>query len=261
MNKIAVGIIAAVAAFTVVAENPPGPPSAPSAAKPKLSREEIAARRAKAIKLANEKAGGMVVQQVTGKVVRIANTSAKVQDWMLDKVLEEMRSNLDMPVVISTDKAVKTAFLLEVKDAGDAPTILVAPENAWAQVNVDALKKGDPDQKTLNGRVIKECWRALGLALGAGYSTYQPDLMDLITDPTQLDAIQPLSPCPASYNMMMTTAQRIGVQRVRRATYRTACKQGWAPAPTNDLQRAIWKEVHELPTNPIKIKYDPKLDK
>lgn len=258
MNKIAVGIIAAVAAFTAVANDPPGPPSA---AKPKLSREEIAARRAKAIKLANEKAGGFVTQAVTGNVIRVSNTSAKVQNWMLDKILEEMRSNLDVPVVISTDKSVKTAFLLEVKDAGDAPAILIAPENAWAQVNVSALEKGNPDQKTLNGRVIKECWRALGLALGAGYSTYQPDLMDLITDSTQLDAIQPLSPCPASYNMMMTTAQRIGVQRVRRATYRAACKQGWAPAPTNDLQRAIWEEVHELPTNPIKIKFDPKKDR
>jgi len=46
-----------------------------------------------------------------------------------------------------------------------------------------------------------------------------------------------------------------GMSQEQRATYRHACEQGWAPAPTNDYQKAIWNEVHEMPTEPIKIKY------
>ena len=43
--------------------------------------------------------------------------------------------------------------------------------------------------------------------------------------------------------------------------YRTACREGWAPAPTNDIQKAIWNEVRQLPTKPIKIEFDPKKGK
>lgn len=41
------------------------------------------------------------------------------------------------------------------------------------------------------------------------------------------------------------------------ATYQTACREGWAPAPTNGWQRAIWEralsEKERGPTNPILI--------
>ncbi len=43
-----------------------------------------------------------------------------------------------------------------------------------------------------------------------------------------------------------------------RTTYRKACEEGWAPAPTNDVQKAIWDKVHEMPTEPIKIKPETK---
>lgn len=41
------------------------------------------------------------------------------------------------------------------------------------------------------------------------------------------------------------------------ATYRTACREGWAPPPSNDVQRAIWERAlsdkERGPTNPITI--------
>ena len=40
--------------------------------------------------------------------------------------------------------------------------------------------------------------------------------------------------------------------------YKTACREGWAPAPTNDVQKAIWDKVHAMPTEPIKIKPEEK---
>ena len=28
------------------------------------------------------------------------------------------------------------------------------------------------------------------------------------------------------------------------STYRKACREGWAPAPTNDVQKAIWEDIN-----------------
>lgn len=41
----------------------------------------------------------------------------------------------------------------------------------------------------------------------------------------------------------------MNVPALRKAQYKVAVKEGWAPAPTNDYQRAIWNEVHPEATN------------
>jgi hypothetical protein len=51
---------------------------------------------------------------------------------------------------------------------------------------------------------------------------------------------------------------RIGVTQPEFTTYRKACKEGWAPTPTNDVQKAIWDRIHATPKNPMKIEFDPK---
>ena len=50
----------------------------------------------------------------------------------------------------------------------------------------------------------------------------------------------------------------LGVLPAQRATYLKACEEGWAPAPTNDVQKAIWEKVHAMPTEPLKIKPETK---
>ena len=52
--------------------------------------------------------------------------------------------------------------------------------------------------------------------------------------------------------------EKCGVTPLRIATYRQACREGWAPAPTNDVQKAIWDKVHAIPKSPMKIEFDPK---
>ena len=49
-----------------------------------------------------------------------------------------------------------------------------------------------------------------------------------------------------------------GVTPALMVTYRKACTEGWAPAPTNDIQKAIWEKEHAIPKNPMKIEFDPK---
>ena len=60
-------------------------------------------------------------------------------------------------------------------------------------------------------------------------------------------------------------ARALGIIPCRRLIYEDACREGWAPAPTNDYQKAIWESVKaeqsKDPEKAIKIKYDPKKGK
>jgi hypothetical protein len=55
----------------------------------------------------------------------------------------------------------------------------------------------------------------------------------------------------------VTYLKSLGVTPAEMTTYRKACREGWAPAPTNDIQKAIWEQVkadkERGPTNPLKI--------
>ena len=49
-----------------------------------------------------------------------------------------------------------------------------------------------------------------------------------------------------------------GIRPEQKVFYRKAVEEGWAPAPTNEFQRAIWDKVHAMPTEPLKIKPETK---
>ena len=49
-----------------------------------------------------------------------------------------------------------------------------------------------------------------------------------------------------------------GLMPWKQTTYKKACQEGWAPAPTNEYQKAIWDKIHSVPANPMKIEFDPK---
>ena len=52
-----------------------------------------------------------------------------------------------------------------------------------------------------------------------------------------------------------------GVAPAKLVPYQIACREGWAPPPTNDVQKAVWEKVHSIPDKPLTIEYDPKNDK
>ena len=142
-------------------------------------------------------------------------------------------------------------------ESPDAPALLVAPEEGWAAVNVAKLAVGDPLPPVFAARFRKELWRAAAWAVGGGNSSFQPCLLKGITTMKDLDAIPLLQPGPEPNNKMIDEAHRRGVQTARFNTYRQACVEGWAPPPTNDVQKAIWEQVkadkERGPTNPITI--------
>lgn len=141
------------------------------------------------------------------------------------------------------------------------PTLFASPEEAWAAVNVSRLTVDKPDRDLLTQRVRREMWRAFGYTLGCS----SPDEVCVMKPVYSLKDLDDLSANALSrYPLQeaMNNLLKIGIGPIRMSTYRSACEEGWAPAPTNDYQKAIWESIRaersQEPTKGIKIQYDPK---
>ena len=80
--------------------------------------------------------------------------------------------------------------------------------------------------------------------------------MQTVTKPEDLDKILNEGMAFDALGGIMNNLRTLGVTQPHKTTYRKACMEGWAPAPTNDYQKVIWEELHAKPTNPLKIKFD-----
>lgn len=266
-NIFVVFSIAACASYVAIA--------GPAPAK-KLTSEEIKARQEAFAKLSPEERQKAIEEgrahflERTGGYVRntsgqkgrvlIANAQKAVPldglQKSVTKLAEQMKVAIDIEDVDGADAA-KTASLLKdrkanaviyILDTGKSP-LLVSPDECWASVSVPAL--GDANAPS---RLEKETMRALTFLCGGTASGYPNPMTYPVTDVRQLDLIDaPDLPIDVIQRMQMYL-EKLGVTPYKQATYRTACKQGWAPAPTNDVQKAIWDKVHEMPSEPIKIK-------
>lgn len=225
--------------------------------KRRATAEEIKARRA--ARIAAE--GGLVTAPTQGRVVRILNKTDKVTIPELEGMTAEITQLLGFVVeVVDSDKVTtqRTGCLITLAEQNGAPTILVAPEDPWAAVNVKNLMKDNPTPEVLKTRIRKELWRAFAFAMGAANSQMQPCLMRPVFSLKDLDAEKVAILSPEPLMGISQTAERLNFATSRRVTYKTAVVEGWAPAPTNDVQRAICEKVKaeqsEKPSNPLKIR-------
>lgn len=184
------------------------------------------------------------------------STAEKIADLFRIEVTSRKASAdeiADPAVYLKANTANAVIFIVE-NDTD--PSLLIAPEDRWAKINIRKL--GDTDTTS---RTQKELLRAFIYLCGGITSQYQDQLCNYIGNPRQLDGI---SNPTLSLDLMMRIngyLPSIGVNPYVKATYLNACKEGWAPQPTNDVQKAIWDETHQLPTKPIKIEYDAKKGK
>jgi len=151
------------------------------------------------------------------------------------------------PVVVGN------ASLFVVDDAA-LPSLVSAPEDRWAMVNVAPLRKGRGENGAFfAARVGKELTRGFALLAGAQDSSFRGTLVGCMTGAEQLDVYED-NRLPVDVTKRFANYVRgYGIKPAEEVTYRKACQEGWAPAPTNDVQKAIWDKVHTMPTEPIKI--------
>lgn len=254
-------MVAFAAAFSPEVTKSTESPHAPLTAEKKaeLRRERRERRLAES--------GGIVERDMQGNSALIINAAqGAIPMECIEEAAASIRGLALVKVETSTGDpsgkhrptAEHPVVVAVVNDPSSDTTILVAPEQSWATLNVSPLLRDKPSAEILASRMHKEIWRATSMAMGAANSMTQPCLLRQINTLRELDHTKNLLPSPQPINNMIEVADKLGIVRVRRATYRRACQEGWAPAPTNEYQRAIWEKVkadkERGPTNPITIK-------
>lgn len=159
-----------------------------------------------------------------------------------------------IPDIINEQKA-KGAILL-VDDA-TLPSLLVAPESGWGVINVAYLNSDSPNPILLQQRVRREMWRAFAMVNGGANTRMGKCVLQTVLSLKDIDSLDAEAFCPEPVNQIIAHLSALGIKKYERTTYANACKEGWAPAPTNNVQKAIWDEARQLPSKPIKIEFDP----
>lgn len=203
-----------------------------------------------------EKAGGMIRAPASGSYIVVLNNQKRISAETLRNVSDEIEKVLSFCVSLETKSSLapikdavnrlsdtNAAVVVIIADMPDQPSLLIAPENRWALVNVAALSVDGPGDKLLTERVTKEIWRAVAYVLGAADSLSDICVMKSVHNVRDLDQLKTQICCPEPMNKIFLTASKLKLSPIRNATYRIACMQGWAPMPTNEIQKAIWEEV------------------
>ena len=231
----------------------------------RLSREE----RAKLREVFYQYEGGHVGKPGTkaGAIVYI-NAQKRAAEEVIREQMSEInrRLNYDMKLIEGSftfpSPELKGEANLFIVDDPALPSLLAAPENRWVLVNVAGLAAGAGEKpQFFKARVKKELTRGFCLLAGAQDSGFKMSLTGCKTRPEQLDTH---ADCRLPVDVVKRFAPYLegyGIRPEKRVSYRKACEEGWAPPPTNDVQRAIWKDVHTIPDKPITIEFDPKKDK
>ena len=254
MKKPLFCVITALVAMLAIAEETKTPAPAQPVTRAQKRREAAA------------RAGGFVVKpgSMQGKIVFI-DTQDQLSPTNVQSVIKDLRSlsNFNITYVKAAPgdptalKAAQNANIAIVIVADEkTPPSLVAQEAGWAVLNVTplgkSLKTPEAKAKFLDSRYRKQLSRVYSLVCGGGSSSYPGNVMnassieefDLYTEGMPDDLVRAHARC----------LKALGVTPEIRMLYTRACHAGWAPAPTNDVQREIWNYYHALPSAPMTIK-------
>ena len=236
-----------------------------AADKPQLTDAERAAKRAEMIK----RTGGLIKIPAQGHVTLI-DYQAKADHEKLAAKFAETFEGFHLPTkavrsetpfalsdMKSKAKDVGAGSVVMVVDDPSLPMSLVSIETRCGLVNVAALAADNPSAAVLTRRTGKMVGRVAMLASGGAESDSPTSSLKTMTNLAELDASEGRG--NEVYVMMgvIRGMQRAGVMPEHVITYKQACKQGIAPNPTNDIQKAVWDQVkadkERGPINGLKI--------
>jgi hypothetical protein len=135
------------------------------------------------------------------------------------------------------------AVAVIVDGPADGPALTVFPENRAGVINATRYAAGT-DASTAAKRIEKELWRVLAFVAG-GVETEEHCVLKPVLKPEDLDGLVASTLSPNVAMRVAANATRFGFSQVEHVPYRMAVMRGWAPAPTNAAQKAIWDQVHK----------------
>ena len=224
------------------------------------SHESFAAKAGGLVGKPNSSKGKIVFVNTQGEMgeANIAGAISSLGEIIAKYAVSSEKDTPDKPLVLKAKHNADIAVIIVAED--DSPALLAAPEESWTVVNVRALKKNLKSdaavEKFFDSRCRKEIMRGFVCAAGGVGSSFPGNIMN-ITKVEDLDLCDEFVPFD-KVGIIKQHLKDNGITPVRYATYRIACREGWAPAPTNEFQKAIWDKVHAMPTEPIKIKPEEK---
>lgn len=235
-----------------------------------MTPEERAAWGAERMAERYRKTGGEVVKPGSRKgSVAIVSQQTTLPDAEIEKILELLRkdNNITYVAVKGTPgtkpfdalKQSGATFAVVVIDDPNEPSMLVANDECWATLNVAKFKKDIPEGKLSYipyfARCRKGILRAYAVLTGGARSQFPGNIL-AVTSIEALDTVGEFVPGDVQM-VIRQNFKDYGVTAETKATYIRACKEGWAPAPTNDVQKAIWDrmkaEKERGPANAVKI--------
>ena len=140
------------------------------------------------------------------------------------------------------------AAVFIVDDPTMPVTILSAPETNWIFLNVSALAADKPDEKKLMERTRRELWRTVGFMLGNA-SVADVCVMKSVKSLKDLDELGAEAPSSGPLIFISRHLKEIGVEPYQTSSYARALREGWAPMPTNELQKAVYERYLEAEKN------------
>ncbi len=207
------------------------------------------------------KHGGLVRPPSNGKSILIYDARGIVDTIPEDFIKKTRRTlfvpftvkrgtikDIDLANVVRGLKTEMTPAVILLVDKPGLPTLGIFPEDSCGYVNVALLKDSDSERYAL--RMQKELSRVMGFALGA-YQMPQPGCSLVpISDVNELDAMKATQLSPLRNMSIYNAIASLDVKSDREVPYSLAVRQGWAPAPTNDVQKAICDRIKALKEKP-----------
>lgn len=202
------------------------------------------------------KSGGMIYKIGKGKISfincqdKISATAIEDKIQRLSRLLkynmELQQGNWDIKKPKPQDSNLAIFIIADTT----MPMSIVAVESGWGVVNVAELNSFEQFSKQLT--------RVFALTSGAMCSRNPYSPMQPISSIAELKKIKTDNIMRDMIDAIRLNLNAKGLTTFSITSYKKACEEGWAPAPTNDIQKAIWDRVHAAPKNPMKIEFDPK---
>ncbi len=199
-----------------------------------------------------EKTGGIIECPGNGKIA-IVNCQNRIPVSTIEEKISQMNKYINVNVELlkgewklGSSLPPGASAALYIVDDPTLPISLIAPESQWGVLNVAQFEDGL--------RFRKAFMRTMTLTFGAGVAQFKGSPMQTVTKVEDLDRLLSDGFTFDTVTSIVRNLHNLGVTQSRKISYRKACMEGWANAPTNSYQQAIWDDIHKLPTEPMKIK-------
>ena len=217
----------------------------------------------------SSRSGGMLDVAAKGRIAIVSSQSIYSAEE-LKAIAKQNGHQIRFPIEVLSEKSFALSeanqyrekaglgIVIYAVDNAELPLSLVAMEERWALINTAKVANRQSSPAAKHRRFQWELTRVLRSLLLAGTIEKNSKAVQTGED---LEAISRDPLDPQTLMTMIRSVPSFGLTPPRRVPYHRAVQEGWAPQPTNDIQKAIWDKVHSIPDNPMKIKFDPAAQK